>query len=171
MRIIFSFDGNFFCVWSSSLGIGVTMVTPLNPITPVAPRYEPNLHRGGVMALADLMNTIEMLLPPHNSRETSKFGGPLNRVERDKWFTVQEETEHWPTRLNTIIVEGRPERKMEVIVGARAQLDVRRNFFTMRVEKGWNKLPEEVKAQRSVNGFKNHYDRWREQSVLLEEIS
>ena len=53
------------------------MVTPLKPITPVAPRYEPNLYRGGVMALADLVNTIEMLLPPHNSRETSKFCGPL----------------------------------------------------------------------------------------------
>ena len=41
------------------------MVTLLKPITPVAPRYEPNLLRTGVTALADLMITIEMLLAPH----------------------------------------------------------------------------------------------------------
>ena len=79
-RIIFSFDENFFCVWSSSLEIGFTMVTLLKPITPVAPRYEPNLYRRGVTALADLMITIEMLLAPHNSRETLFFGGPLKVV-------------------------------------------------------------------------------------------
>ena len=76
-RIIFSFDENFFYVWSSSLEIGFTMVTLLKPITPVAQRYKLNLHRTGVMGLADLMIAIEMLLPPHNSRKTSKFCGPL----------------------------------------------------------------------------------------------
>ena len=103
--------------------------------------------------------------------ETFKVMRGFDRVERDDWFTIQEETEHRPTRLNSIIVEGKQERKMEVIVGARCQLDVRRNFFTMRVEKEWNKLPEVVKAQRSVNGFKNHYDGWREQTKLQEEIA
>ena len=103
--------------------------------------------------------------------ETFKVMRGFNRVERDNWFSIQEETEHRPTRLNSFIVEGKQERKMEVIVGARSQLDVRRNFFTMRVEKEWNKLPEVVKAQRSVNGFKNHYDRWWEQTKLQKEIS
>ena len=71
--------------------------------------------------------------------------------------------------MNTIIVEGKEERKMEVIVGARANLDVRKNFFSLRVENKWNKLPEVVKAQQNVNGFKNHYDRWWEQARLSEE--
>ena len=82
MRIILSFNEIFFCVLSSSLGIGITMVTPLKPITPVAPRYEPNLYRRGVTALADLMITIEMLLAPHNSRETLFFGGPLKLIPK-----------------------------------------------------------------------------------------
>ena len=102
--------------------------------------------------------------------ETFKVMRGFNRVEREDWFTIQE-AEHRSTRLNSFVVEGRQERKMEVIVGERAQLDVRKNFFTVRVEKGWNKLPEEVKAQRSVNGFKNHYDKWREQRRLQEETS
>ena len=83
-RIIFSFDENFFCVWSSSLEIGFTVVTLLKPITPVAQRYKLNLHRTGVMGLADLMMAIEMLLPPHNSRETSQFGSPLNSQEYER---------------------------------------------------------------------------------------
>ena len=78
MRIIFCFDENFFCVQSSTLEIRFTMVTTLKPITPIAQRYKHHLHRTGVTALADLMITIEMLLAPHNSRETLFFGGPLN---------------------------------------------------------------------------------------------
>ena len=34
----------------------------------------------------------------------------------------------------------------------------------MRVEKAWNALPESVKMQRTVNAFKNEYDRWRERT-------
>ena len=72
--------------------------------------------------------------------------------------------------LNTIIVEGKEERKAEVIIGARANLDVRKNFFSLRVVNKWNKLPEVVKEQRNVNGFKNHYDRWWEQTKLMDEV-
>ena len=78
--------------------------------------------------------------------------------------------EHWSTRLNTIIVESRDDQKMEVIVGAPASLDVRKNFFSLRVVNKWNKLPEVVKEQQNINGFKNHYDRWREQANLKEEV-
>ena len=38
---------------------------------------------------------------------------------------------------------------------------MRKHFFTVRVVKKWNELPEEVKNQTSINGFKNSYDRWR----------
>ena len=102
--------------------------------------------------------------------ETFKTMRGFNRVERENWFTIQEEAEHRSTRLNTIIVEGKEERKMEVIVGARANLDVRRNFFSLRVENKWNRLPEVVKAQQNVNSFKNHYNRWWEQTKLSEEV-
>ena len=60
--------------------IRFTMVTTLKPITPIAQRYKHHLHRTGVTALADLMITIEMLLAPHNSRETLFFGGPLKEI-------------------------------------------------------------------------------------------
>ena len=55
---------------------------------------------------------------------------------------------------------GENKNKCDIIVQESAKLDIRRNFFTMRVAKEWNQLPEEVKNQKSVDGFKNAYDRW-----------
>ena len=126
--------------------------------------YEEKLKEIGLMTLSERRVRGDMI-------ETFKVMRGFNRVERDNWFSIQEEAEHRPTRLNSFIVEGKQERKMEVIVGERAQLDVRKNFFTLRVEREWNRLPEVVKAQRTVNGCKNHYDRWRELRKLQEEIS
>ena len=42
---------------------------------------------------------------------------------------------------------------------------MRGNFFNVKVEAIWNKLPEAVKAQRTVNGYKNQYDRWRGENL------
>ena len=61
-------------------------------------------------------------------------------------------------------------RKREVMVVERVNLEVRRHFFMVRVGKAWNELPEEVKGQKSVNGFKNQYDRWRNKKLLRREI-
>ena len=123
--------------------------------------YEEKLNSAGLTTLAERRARGDMI-------ETFKTMRGFNRVNREEWFKIQVESEHRPTRMNTIMVDGEPERRKEVIVGARAQVDVRKNFFTVRVEKAWNELPETVKAQKTVNGFKNHYDRWREQYLLQE---
>ena len=97
--------------------------------------------------------------------ETFKTMRGINRVNRDEWSSVQVEEVHRPTRSNTVIVADRIERRRELIVGERANLEVRRNFFSVRVERMWNKLPEAVKEQRTVNGFKNQYDRWWKENL------
>ena len=38
------------------------------------------------------------------------------------------------------------------------RLDIRRNFWSVRVCDSWNHLPDEVKCQGTTNGFKNALD-------------
>ena len=40
------------------------------------------------------------------------------------------------------------------------RLETRKNFFNIRVAKEWNRIPDSVKQQQSVNAFKNAYDKW-----------
>ena len=92
--------------------------------------------------------------------ETYKTMSGKNRVSKHDWFEVLEEDAR-PTRSNATVVNGETVRKREVLVGQRANLEVRKNFFNVRVVNGWNRLPEEVKSAPSVNAFKNAYDGWR----------
>ena len=89
----------------------------------------------------------------------------MSRKGPDRWFRMVEE-EARPLRSNSEIREGEEVRRINVIEVERANLEVRRNFFTVRAAKVWNQLPEHVKGQNSVNGFKNAYDAWIEKKDI-----
>ena len=50
----------------------------------------------------------------------------------------------------------------------RANLEIRRNFFTIRAANTWNLVPDRVKGQKTVNAFKDAYDKWKSKNSLPE---
>ena len=122
--------------------------------------YEDRLRSAGLITLIERRLRGDMI-------ETFKTMRGINRVNRDEWFRIQVGEEHRPTRSNTVVVGEAVERRREVIVRERTNLEVRRNFFTVRVEKTWNAMPETLKAQWTVNIFKNEYDSWRKRAITI----
>ena len=43
------------------------------------------------------------------------------------------------------------------VIVKHGRLDTRRNFFSVRVTKDWNRVPSDIKKMRAVEGFKNAY--------------
>ena len=72
-------------------------------------------------------------------------------VDKGQWFTMAAEaaraTRTASHKLNVKVNHGR--------------LDVRRNFFSVRVSGQWNDIPGHIKDQQTVDGFKTAYARYR----------
>ena len=82
-------------------------------------------------------------------------------MDKEKWFE-EIGAEARATRMTmSVSVEGEIRRE-NVLKEEKARLEVRRNFFSVRVVRQWNNLPDNVRNQKSVNAFKNAYDRWVE---------
>ena len=72
--------------------------------------------------------------------------------------------ETWFTLANTVEREGaantRSTTNNYTIKESWPNTDIRRNFFSLRVIKPWNNLPDQVKSVSTVDSFKNAYDDW-----------
>ena len=99
--------------------------------------------------------------------ETFKTLKGFNRVRREDWFSVRA-ADARPTRSTTSISEEGEERRELMLQIQRANLEIRRNYFTIRAAKTWNGVPDIVKNQRTVNAFKSAYDKWKKENILPE---
>jgi len=75
--------------------------------------------------------------------------------------------------LFTRVCSDRKRRDSSKLKEGRFRLDIRKNFFTMRVVKHWNRLPREAVAAPSLAGFKARLDgalsnlSWWKMSLLV----
>ena len=86
--------------------------------------------------------------------QTFRIMSGIDQVDPQTWFNP-----------NSQVVRGgaastRSTTGLHNIQEKWARTDVRRNFFSLRVIKPWNMVPDEVKEATTVNGFKNGYDDW-----------
>ena len=86
--------------------------------------------------------------------QTFRIMSGIDQVDPQTWFTP-----------NNQIVRGgaastRSTTGLHNVQEKWASTDMRRNFFSLRVIKPWNMVPDNVKEATTVNGFKNGYDDW-----------
>ena len=118
--------------------------------------YEEKLKKVGLTTLTERRERGDAI-------ETFKTLKGFNKVEKEKWFKLEEEDSR-PTRRNTRITDGEEHRRANVLKEEAARLEIRRNSFAVRAAKTWNSIPDEVKESKSINAFKNAYDKWKKNS-------
>ena len=91
--------------------------------------------------------------------ETFKTLNGYNNVKKENWFRLTPENARETRRTASVTEEGI--QRKAAIEQEQSRLEIRRNCFNVRVVKEWNRIPDEVKEQKSVNAFKTAYDRWR----------
>ena len=64
-----------------------------------------------------------------------------------------------------VITEEGERRKKNVLKVETARLEIRKNFFNVRAANIWNKIPDEVREKKSVNGFEMAYDGWKNEKT------
>ena len=105
--------------------------------------------------LAELgMVTLETRRLRGDMIQTFRIMSGIDQVNPDTWFTPS----------NQLVREGASKTRSVTglyrIQEGWASSEIRRNFFSMRVTRPWNNIPDQVKSASSVNGFKNNYDEW-----------
>ena len=115
--------------------------------------YEEKLSDMGLTTLKERRKRGDMI-------ETFKTMNGFNRVHKENWFLPTQDGARETRRTTTATAEG-VEKKTHILERECSRLEIRKNFFTVRIVNDWNNLPEEVKKQPTVNSFKSAYDRWQ----------
>ena len=117
--------------------------------------YEEKLHDAGLTTMTERRERGDAI-------ETFKTLKGFNKVDKNRWFQI-EQSETRPTRRNTEITEDGEVRRENVLVEEKARLEVRRHFFNVRAARTWNSIPDKVRNQTSINSFKTAYDNWKKE--------
>ena len=100
--------------------------------------YEDRLRELNITTLEEKRHQVHMLY-------VYKVLTGREDIDKGQWFTMGTRTASH--KLNVKVNHGR--------------LDVRRNFFSVRVSGQWNDIPGHIKDQQTVDGFKTAYARYR----------
>ncbi len=102
--------------------------------------YEEKLKELGLTTLEERRHQADML-------QAYKIITGKDNVQRESWFKMAAEG----------VVRTRQAAGLMNVVKPRSRLEVRSNFFSVRVTDGWNLVPEEIKMARSAGLFKRLY--------------
>ena len=96
------------------------------------------------------LTTLEERRLRGDAIEVFKYLRGFLDVDKDSLFTIN----------NVDRPKTRQQHSFMPLCVPRANLDLRKNFFSLRGARIWNSLPSDVRKASSVNSFKNSYDRF-----------
>ena len=102
------------------------------------------------------LTTLEERRVRGDAIEVFKYLRGFLNVNKDTLFTMNISKEPKTRHQNSFMPLSVP----------RANLDLRKNFFSVRGATLWNSLPSELRECPSVNSFKNAYDRYFASAAL-----
>ena len=113
--------------------------------------YEEKLRQIDLPTLVDRRQRGDMI-------QTFKIVNQIDDVDPSTWFQFSSDS-HRPMRGNAEIAEDGTVKKKLTLKGRTCNTELRRNFFSNRVIRPWNELPETLKCVDSVNSFKCGFDK------------
>ena len=116
--------------------------------------YEEQLKSVRLTSLAERRARGDMM-------ETYKTKNGLNRVDKNNKFRFRDQSNSKATR-STVSVLGLEQRERKnVLFKETIRLDTRKNCVSVRVVDQRNAIPDKIKTQKSIYGFKDdRYDEW-----------
>ena len=107
--------------------------------------YEQKLREVGLTTLEDRRIRGDMI-------QTCRILNGIDQVDASTWFTMATD------RDRVGASHTRNSRDTTRLVEGVSKHDMRKNFFSQRVPRHWNSLPENTRQQQTVLGFKAAYD-------------
>ena len=115
--------------------------------------YEERLENLGMTTLTERRERGDMIVTFRTMRG-------LNRVDKNNWFQFRNVENMRATRSTVSVTDEEEVVRDNVLFMENVRLESRKNFFSVRVINRWNRIPDEVKNQATLNSFKNRYDEW-----------
>ena len=115
--------------------------------------YEERLENLGMTTLTERRERGDMIVTFRTMRG-------LNRVDKNNWFQFRNVENMRATRSTVSVTDEEEVVRDNVLFMENVRLESRKNFFSVRVINRWNRIPDEVKNQTTLNSFKNRYDEW-----------
>ena len=117
--------------------------------------YEERLKSVGLTTLTERRERGDLI-------QTFKTIKGFSKVDKNEWFQFRSAENARATRSTVEVNDGEQQDRSDVMFMGNVRLESRKQFFTIRVINKWNRLPDAVKNQQTINGFKNKYDEWKQ---------
>ena len=104
------------------------------------------------------METLSERRHQRDMQQTFRILHGIDKVNSEDWFKMGSDSER-VTRATADPLNMRT---------ARVRLEVRKHFFTQRIQEKWNAIPTNLKNLNTANSFKNSYRRYRRGEDALD---